>query len=192
MNFRIIDKAILLLLVMLLGSCDSGPNAQPGDTTLLKEELLERDAVFAAMALEQGVAVAYQEFLADDAVQLPDGGLPIVGREAIYENIVASIDDEQISLTWEALDGAVSTSGDIGYTWGNYYFETTDEQSQVFGTEGKYVNIWRKSAAGVWKVVLDISNQSELHYINISEDYNLDDAVFPESGPDKTDFLAEG
>ena len=191
MNMRFTDKTTLLLLSMLLGACDSGPNAQPGDTALLKEELLERDAVFAAMALEQGVAVAYQEFLADDAVQLPDGGFPIAGREAIYENIVASIDDDQVNLTWEALDGAVSTSGDIGYTWGNYYFETMDEQSQVFGTEGKYVNIWRKSAGGVWKVVLDISNQNELLYIDTSDDYGLDEAVFSESESIKLDSLAE-
>jgi ketosteroid isomerase-like protein len=191
MNMRLTNKTTLLLLGMLLGACDSGPNAQPGDTALLKEELLERDAVFAAMAFEQGVAVAYQEFLADDAVQLPDGGLPIAGREEIYENILASIDDDQISLTWEALDGAVSTSGDIGYTWGNYYFETMDEQSQVFGTEGKYVNIWRKSAGGVWKVVLDISNQNELLYIDTSDDYDLDDAFFSESGSGKPDSLAK-
>jgi ketosteroid isomerase-like protein len=191
MNMRFTDKTTLLLLSMLLVACDSGLNAQSGDSGLLKEALLERDAEFAAMALGQGVAVAYQEFLADDAVQLPDGGFPIGGREAIYENILASIDDDQVNLTWEALDGAVSASGDIGYTWGNYYFETMDEQSQWFGTEGKYVNIWRKSAAGVWKVVLDISNQNELLYIDTSDDYGLDEAVFSEAESIKLDSLAE-
>jgi hypothetical protein len=163
MNMRFTDKTTLLLLSMLLVACDSGLNAQLGDSGLLKEALLERDAEFAAMALGQGVA----------------------------ENIVVSIDDDQVNLTWEALDGAVSASGDIGYTWGNYYFETMDEQSQWFGTEGKYVNIWRKSAAGVWKVVLDISNQNELLYIDTSDDYGLDEAVFSESESIKLDSLAE-
>jgi len=40
--------------------------------------------------------------------------------------------------------------------------------------EGNYVNVWRKSAGGVWEVIVDISNQIAVDYgataINDSND----------------------
>jgi len=161
-------RFVPLVLLLLLGACDTAS----GPTVMNKEaaarQLLERDAEFAATAYAQGVAEAYQQFLAEDAVQLPDGGYPIDGREAIYENIVATLDGEDFSLTWEAVDAVVSDSGDLGYTWGTYFFEGIDEQGESFGSEGKYVNIWRKSD-DVWKVALDVSNQNEPAFIQVIE-----------------------
>ncbi len=177
-------------ILLALAGCDSGGVADPavGNDSIVRQ-LLERDAAFATMAYEQGVADAYQAFLAEDAVQLPDGGYPIIGQDAIYENIQDTLEGTEYSLTWEAVDAVVAGSGDIGYTWGNYYFEGVDEQGEPFGSEGKYVNIWRKSD-DKWKVLLDISNQNEPAYIESLDESAVEadsqaitDGTGVESGP---------
>ena len=65
-------------------------------------------------------------------------------------------------LRWEPVDAMVSSAGDLGFTWGNYVLESVDGDGQLFLSEGKYANVWRKTANGDWRVVLDISNQNEL------------------------------
>ena len=54
----------------------------------------------------------------------------------------------------------VAQSGDLGVTWGAYYFESVDELGAPFISEGKYVFVWRM-IDGEWKLVLDISNESD-------------------------------
>jgi len=50
--------------------------------------------------------------------------------------------------------GDVARAGDFGYTHGTY--ELMDDANKV--TEhGSYVRIWKKQA-GVWRVVLDVTN----------------------------------
>lgn len=158
-------RALMCLLPVLAGACTAESPAPVATGAAGLAALLERDAAFARMSEEQGVAVAYQAFLAADAVQLPDGDLPVYGKDAIYQNILASLTDEQVLLTWTAESGAVADSGDLGYTWGTYYFESIDASGEVLSSEGKYVNVWRREAGGEWQVVIDISNASDAAFI---------------------------
>ena len=149
------------LLLALAGGCAKQPAAGP-DAAALRESLLEADRNFAATALTEGVVMAYEQFLAVDAAQLPDGGLPLVGKESIMANVLAAVADNEFSLSWEPVDAAVAASGDLGYTWGNYFLEGLDPDGETYVAEGKYANVWRYSAAAGWQVILDISNQNEI------------------------------
>jgi len=64
------------------------------------------------------------------------------------------------TLSWEPAFADVSSSGDLGYTWGRY---TLTVPSGKKGKEplvemGTYVTVWRHMAVGGWKVVLDGGN----------------------------------
>ena len=50
----------------------------------------------------------------------------------------------------------------------------------IYAAEGKYASVWRKSFAGRWQVVLDVSNQNEVPYADELEfdfDFGLDEAA---------------
>jgi ketosteroid isomerase-like protein len=156
------------LMLTACGSPEPGAatNTVGGNAEALREELLQTDYEFSAMAVDQGVEQAYERFLATDAVQLPDGGMPLNGKQDIMANVSASLGDTEFSLSWEPVDAMVSASGDLGYTWGYYYLEATGEDGQPYAAEGKYANIWRHSNAGGWQVLVDMSNQNEPPYLD--------------------------
>ena len=155
------------LMLTACGSPEPGAaiNTVGGDAEALREELLQTDYEFSAMAVDQGVEQAYERFLASDAVQLPDGGMPLNGKQDIMANVSASLGDTEFSLSWEPVDARVSASGDLGYTWGYYYLEAIGEDGQPYAAEGKYANIWQHSNAG-WQVLVDMSNQNEPPYLD--------------------------
>jgi ketosteroid isomerase-like protein len=136
------------------------------DSAARLKSLVAQDLRFAEAVQSDGIAEAYRHFLAVDAVQLPDGGLPIGGREAIYAELLEVTSDADFSLTWEPVDASVAASGELGYTWGFYYYEALDELGAPYLAEGKYLYLWRHNN-GRWELILDITNQTEPLY----EDY---------------------
>jgi ketosteroid isomerase-like protein len=161
-----------LLLVVTAGCSDTASTsasndqisasdvAAPADSQGERQRLLEADQAFSDTAIDKGIAEAYRQFIASDAVQLPDGGMPLLGGEVIYQNMVTVSAGMEFSLSWQAEDAVVSQHGDLGYTWGNYWYNGFDEYGESFIIEGKYLNIWRKDEQNDWKVVLDMGNEN--------------------------------
>jgi ketosteroid isomerase-like protein len=172
-NLSLAAKALGSLVLLLMAGCQpSGTEiAAPAAVDIEKAtaELLEQDMRFAEMAETQGVAEAYRRFMAEDAIQLPDGGLAIGGREAIYADMVSATQGAEFTLTWEPLEAQVAASGELGFTWGVYYFESLDELGAPFVAEGKYVYVWRNTN-GRWELILDITNQTEPLYEEWSDE----------------------
>jgi ketosteroid isomerase-like protein len=52
----------------------------------------------------------------------------------------------------------ISSSGDMGYTYGTYEFASSDRNGKPVVDHGKYTTIWKKQKDGSWKVVLDMGN----------------------------------
>jgi ketosteroid isomerase-like protein len=158
---------LMLTAVFILAGCESGPDSAPPPTAMeidqARESLLRQDQRFAKVAYEEGIAEAYRRFMAEDSVQLPDGGLAIGGRDAIYKQMLAQTENTDFAISWEVLEVDVAASGELGYTWGIYYFEALDELGAPFIAEGKYVYLWRNNN-GRWELILDITNQTEPAY----------------------------
>ncbi len=156
----------------ILTACGGMPGGAPPvpviDLEQERESLLQQDLRFADVAYAEGVAEAYRRFMAEDAIQLPDGDLAIDGRDAIYANMLAITEGLEFSLTWEPIKAEVAASGDLGYTWGIYYYESLDEIGAPFVAEGKYVYLWRKNG-GRWELILDITNKTEPDYEELAE-----------------------
>ena len=140
------------LFITLLSSCQ-----QPVDLAAERKALLRVDRDFAAASAEFGAAEAFNRYLADDAIQMPAGGNPVLGRLAIYEGMKEG--DETYALAWEPQDGAVSASADLGWTWGKFTMSWKDDEGNLKQSYGKYLNIWKK-VDGQWKVAVDIGNKS--------------------------------
>jgi ketosteroid isomerase-like protein len=123
-------------------------------------EMLKRvEGEFMRAALERGSA-GYMSYYAQDAVELPDGAPAIVGKDNIAKGM-GFLDDKNNRLTWSAVGADIASSGDLGYTWGNYEFLSKDKDGNQRVERGKYTTVWKKQADGSWKVALDMGNKSE-------------------------------
>jgi len=123
------------------------------------ETLKRVEGEFLRAALERG-SVGYMSYYAETAVELPDGAPAIVGKDNIAK-AMGFLDDKNNRLTWSAVDADIASSGDLGYTWGNYEFLSKDKDGNQRVERGKYTTVWKKQADGSWKVALDMGNKSE-------------------------------
>lgn len=144
-----------LALVLSLAGCASKPSGNPPPPGSEAARLFETDIRFAAQARLLGVAEAFHEFLAERAVQLPNGEPPVQGRQAIYEHQRQAGD---VQLAWEPVTAEVARSGELGFTWGFYEVRAREPDGKTRTGYGKYTTIWEKQPDGAWKVILDTGN----------------------------------
>ena len=71
---------------------------------------------------------------------------------------MAYLDDPNNRFTWTPVGGDISASGDLGYTYGNYEFQSKDKDGKPHTEYGKYTSIWKLQKDGIWKVELDMGN----------------------------------
>jgi ketosteroid isomerase-like protein len=128
------------------------------DTEKESELLMQADKDFAILSVESGAAEAFNQYLTNDALQLPAGKNPVHGRNSIYDNMKANQD--KYTLNWSPQYAEVSKSGELGYTWGTYTLTFLDEAGEDQKSDGKYLNIWKKQEDGSWKVAVDMGNES--------------------------------
>lgn len=121
-----------------------------------KENLLQTDRDFATASVATNAAEAFKMYLAEDAIQMPVGSEPIIGRDKIYESMSKS--SQNYVLNWNPQRAEVAEAGDMGWTWGWYMMTYTDENGEEKTSRGKYLNVWRKMPDGNWRVVVDMGN----------------------------------
>ncbi len=121
--------------------------------------VLAADSAFARASVLYGAAEAFNMFLADDAMQMPEGRDPVFGRDTIYQRMKAS--KKRYLLDWQPQDGEVAKSGDMGWTWGKATFTVYEDDSAQQKFYSKYLNVWVKDKEGKWKVKVDMGNERE-------------------------------
>ncbi len=154
MNLNLIVTLMLITTSISFGSSDLA-FAQM-DIEAERKLLLDRDYEFARTSVKKGPAAAFNLYLADNAMQLPEGSLPIYGRTAIYETMKG----DHYDLLWTPVKAEVARSGELGWTWGKYVVVVRNDDGTETKMFGKYLNIWRKQADGKWKVIVDMGNAS--------------------------------
>jgi ketosteroid isomerase-like protein len=125
-------------------------------------DLIAVDKAFNERAQEIGVAEAFAEFAAPDAVMYRNGAEPIEGREAVFKVLAA---EQGVTLKWVPLTGDIAASGDLGYTRGSFELippAAPDATATPGSYKGYYVSIWKKQPDGSWKWVFDSGVVSEV------------------------------
>src|ERR1700722_16640992 len=110
MNTRTI-ALLSLAAAMLAGCSQSGADRA-------KAELIAADKAFSAQSAKEGPQAAFIEVAASDVKVLSQKSLTgLAAIEADYKGL-----EPGITLTWEPAYADVSSSGDLGYTWGRYTY----------------------------------------------------------------------
>lgn len=137
------------------------PISQPAASASTKasaETLKQLEVEFMNAAANKG-SEGYMSYYADDAVEVPNGAPAIHGKLEIAKTM-GFLDDKNNRLTWTPVGADISSSGDLGYTYGNYEFHAKDKEGKPVVEYGKYTSIWKLRKDGSWKVVLDMGNAS--------------------------------
>ena len=109
--------------------------------------------VFGAKNLEQSVAAC-----TPTAVVLAPNAPKATGTEAIRALFSGFFAIPNLKISWEPDGIRVASSGDLGYSTGQYTMSFTDATGKAVEDHGKYVTIWEKQRDGKWKVAVDIFN----------------------------------
>lgn len=140
--------------VIVSCSCKEPEKTESGSGAFAKIEMMQADKDFSRMSEEQGMKMAFIEYLDSNGVLLRPNTLPIAGADAI--DFLIRQNDSDYTLTWEPRNGAVAKSGEMGYTYGVYALRPSTKDTVIYGT---YVSIWKKEENGRWKYVLDSGNE---------------------------------
>lgn len=153
-TFLPILSGILLIAIVTL------PIAHPAAASpqATAEVLKQLEGEFMKAAADRGSA-GYMSYYADDAVEVPNGGGLIQGKIEIAKGM-GFLDDKNNRLIWTPVGADISSSGDLGYTYGTYEFHSTGKDGKAAVEYGKYTSIWKKQKDGRWKVALDMGNAS--------------------------------
>ena len=140
------------ICIILLASC---ADKEKNSHEIWKNEILETEQNFAAMAGDEGIRKAFLTYAAEDAVMMRNDKL-IIGKENFHEYFgnQASEDNDQ-SLTWKPDFVDVADSGDLGYTYGHYTFSYTDSSGARIEKTGVFHTVWKRQADGTWRFVWD-------------------------------------
>jgi ketosteroid isomerase-like protein len=143
------NLAFTTLLFLSFLSCETKNNNDLIEKW--KKEILESEENFAKVVQEEGIHNAFVAYAADDAVLMRNNTV-IKGKKAIDEHY-KGVDTK--SLTWTADFIEVSSSGDLGYTYGTYHYTFNDSLGNEQVDTGIFHTVWKRQSDGSWKFVWD-------------------------------------
>lgn len=117
-------------------------------------ELIEADRAFCWETAARG-REGWMSFLHPQAVIFPAGRSAVEGLDSIASYYEATKFDPN-QLKWEPAKAEIAVSGDLGFSYGTWEKPGKDKEGKETVYRGKYLTVWRRNQAGIWKVVADI------------------------------------
>ncbi|HET9058002.1 MAG TPA: nuclear transport factor 2 family protein [Chitinophagaceae bacterium] len=153
--------AILPVVGISLFSCSytgTKEHAESGSNEIEKnwkaiDDLKNINREFSAWCRDSGMKKAYLEYFDDNGVILRPHHNPLEGAGAL--DFLSQFDDSRVQISWEPINGDISSSEDIGYTYGIY---TVINKKEKDTTQGTYLMVWKKQKNGDWKLVMESGN----------------------------------
>ena len=146
---KIISNLLLYIFVILLAGLWS---CKP-DREKCKQEIVQTERDFAKMASEKGVATAFSFYVADSG--LVNIGNKFFRGKAEVRKHYDSWTLKDVKLTWAPDFVDVSSSCDLGYTYGKYTFSFRDSTGKINESNGIFHTVWKRQADGTWRFVWD-------------------------------------
>jgi ketosteroid isomerase-like protein len=143
--------SFLLASCCLFCSCKTGAGDQAEKA---KTEIAQVEKDFEKMAVEKGIAVAFEYYADANAIIKRGRDSLIKGKEAI-KNYYSADFFKNASVTWSPDFTDASEDGSLGYTYGKYNWQSKDSSGNVNESKGVFHTVWKKQEDGSWKYVWD-------------------------------------
>jgi len=119
-----------------------------------REEITQAEKDFEKMAAEKGIAEAFWHFADSNATIKRQNDTLIKGKENI-KNYYSAPYFKTASVKWSPDHVEASETGDMGYTYGKYKWQSKDSSGKVDEAKGVFHTVWKKQKDGSWKYVWD-------------------------------------
>lgn len=124
------------------------------DTKEAENEIRQAETDFADMAVSQGIAAAFSHYADSNAV-IKRGKDSLIYGKAGIANYYKAPHFKTARVSWSPDFVAVSTGGDLGYTYGKYLWISTDSTGNTSQSTGIFHTVWKRQADGSWRYVWD-------------------------------------
>jgi ketosteroid isomerase-like protein len=119
---------------------DSSPKTPSPQTV----QLAESESALIKAALISGDRGAVCSMASPSIRLYRDGDTPLDGKESICGSVAKSNE----ARDYKMLDQRVSTSADLGYSYGEYHSISPGQKN-----EGGYLHVWKRDSEGKWVIV---------------------------------------
>jgi len=134
------------------------PTAQPDTRIADKKAISDSEAAWVADWKARDLEKIVGNYT-DNAIVMEPGMPAMKGKDAIRAGMKQALDDRNFALTFTATNVEVSKGSDLAFSHGTFTATLSDAKTRKPVTEtGKYVTVYRKTADGSWKAILDINN----------------------------------
>jgi ketosteroid isomerase-like protein len=133
--------------LLIYGAPASGRFAR--DAAKGRSDLLNTERNFSKASVKHGAVEAFLAYASSDVRAFRNQKQPFIGRKAA----VAAWTPLSIEWTWTTQSADVSTSGDLGYSYGLY--EMRDKATNSVTETGNYMRVWKR-VNSAWKLILDL------------------------------------
>ncbi len=147
---RIINVASAICCFMLT-ACS---NNSTGLREKSKTEIAAAEKDFAKMAAEKGIAEAFAFFADSNATIKRQHDTLIHGKESI-RNFYSADYFKTATVKWSPDFIDAAESGDIGYTYGKYTWQSKDSTGNTNEVHGVFHTVWKRQGDGSWRYVWD-------------------------------------
>ena len=147
------NRAALFGLVAVFALTPSVARAQVVEVESAKRAIRIADLELAKAVADRSLQT-FVSMVDNDAVFFGKGVAR--GKNAVSKAWLPFFTDRTLFLKWYPTQVEISSSGDLGYTIGDYERIGKDASGAPATVTGNYVSIWRKQPDGRWKIVLDI------------------------------------
>ena len=151
---RMIRLVICTFLILPMLSCQEEPKDPALEKTTLELELMALDRKFSDQSAEHGFKNAFIDQLDSNAVLLRPNMMPVEGG-AVVDYLIQQ-DDHDFTLSWDPRHAEVSSSGDLGFTYGVYILKPISLDTMVYGN---YVHVWKRQPDSTWRLALQTANE---------------------------------
>jgi ketosteroid isomerase-like protein len=121
-----------------------------------EKAVVEADLAFAADAGKRGAQAAFVAVIHSQGKMFPPRQPIAVGPEAV----AALFKDDKSRWEWAPVE--VAARDDLGVTWGIALISGKGEDGKPFAVTTRYSTVWRRDAAGAWKLWLDVGTPGPL------------------------------
>lgn len=154
---------VAALVVGTAAACAPAEPAAPPPPADMSAEaaaaIRQADAAFEAAASSGDMDAAVAMHM-PDAMIFPPGQPMVTGSDAVGQLWTEMTAMPGFAISWDVQGTSASASGDVGYSWGTAQLTMTGPDGSPMTSEEKYVTVWRKNAAGEWKIAIDIFNSN--------------------------------
>jgi len=128
------------------------------DLSAERTHLLGRDAEWAATASDGHDIERILSYWTEDAVVLPPGLPPIVGKPALRQYVLASLQIPGFRISWTSTEVTFSPDRNLAYLFSDNAVTMNGPDGTPATTKGRAVTIWRRESDGEWRCAVDIWN----------------------------------